>query len=299
MTRKRNGNRHNHRTETIEEPGTEAPSGTQSNHAAERKSRFLAAIQLGVSVAEAARWVGIPRTTLYRWRRNDPEFAWAWDNPKEQNPMVRSLEFEAFKRALNGNDRLLVFLLSPTTPTCSASVAGTNCSPRRPDRSVAPPSSPLFFNAEERKSPLQQSTRLPVPVSPSPTPHRQLTPWKTLTIYRKPAPFWNPSPCWKNPMPCPARKPATWHSHVPPGAPHFISEMEPNGTDGTHSSYKSFRPSYGSCAIRAAIRIWKPHLWDWNEPPVAHRLHPTPTRLTPSTTLPSILSHTTPSTSGG
>ena len=116
MSRKRNGNNRNHRTETIEEPGTEAPSGPQSNHAAERKSRFLAAIQLGVSVAEAARWVGIPRTTLYRWRRNDPEFAWDWDNPKEQNPMVRSLEFEAFKRALNGNDRLLVFLLKSYDP---------------------------------------------------------------------------------------------------------------------------------------------------------------------------------------
>lgn len=114
MSRKRNAKKHG--TKTIDQPGTEAATGPQSSRAAEIKTRFLAAIQLGVSVVEAARWVGISRRTLYRWRHSDPEFALAWDNPVKENPMVLSLEFEAFKRALNGNDRLLVFLLRSYHP---------------------------------------------------------------------------------------------------------------------------------------------------------------------------------------
>ena len=113
MSRKRNAN--NHRTKTIDQPGTETATGPQSSSVAESKIRFLGALQLGVSVAESARWVGIPRTTLYRWRRNDPEFARAWDDPDDDS-MVISLEFEAFKRALNGNDRLLILLLKSYHP---------------------------------------------------------------------------------------------------------------------------------------------------------------------------------------
>ena len=114
MSSKRNAK--NHSTKTIDQPGTETAIGPQSSRAAEIKTRFLAAIQLGVSVVEAARWVGISRRTLYRWRHSDPEFARAWDNPVKDNPMVLSLEFEAFKRAINGNDRLLVFLLRSYHP---------------------------------------------------------------------------------------------------------------------------------------------------------------------------------------
>lgn len=87
---------------------------SQSTPADDSKAKFLAARQFGSSVVDAARWAGVSRTTLYRWRRKDPGFAQAWHNPMDK--VVKALEFAAFQRAIEGNDRLLVFLLKSYNP---------------------------------------------------------------------------------------------------------------------------------------------------------------------------------------
>ncbi len=81
---------------------------------AARKERFIQAHHWGATVAEAARWAGIPVATLYRWRNQDPEFAQAWRGA--QDKLVEGLEREAFQRAANGSERMLIFLLRSYKP---------------------------------------------------------------------------------------------------------------------------------------------------------------------------------------
>ena len=102
------------RTEQTINQSSESPASPQSDPTEDSKTKFLAARQFGASVVQAARWAGIPRATVYRWRRRDPDFAKAWKDPEDR--VLQSLEFEAFKRALNGNDRLLIFLLKSYNP---------------------------------------------------------------------------------------------------------------------------------------------------------------------------------------
>ena len=80
--------------------------------AAQRK--FLAAHQLGASTTQAAHVAGVSRATLYRWRDSDPEFAQAWLESRDKS--MEDLEVAAYKRAIQGNDRLLMFLLKSHMP---------------------------------------------------------------------------------------------------------------------------------------------------------------------------------------
>ena len=112
MSRKRNSK--NRRRSMTEHPTEDTPADGDTSPTEASKTKFLAARQLGASVVEAARWAGIPRAIVYRWRRSDPDFAQAWNDPRDK--VVRGLEFEAFKRAIHGNDRLLVFLLKSYHP---------------------------------------------------------------------------------------------------------------------------------------------------------------------------------------
>ena len=112
MSHKRNNK--NRRTRVTEHPTDDTPADGDTSSTEASKTKFLAARQLGASVVEVARWAGIPRATVYRWRRSDPDFAQAWNDPRDK--VVRGLEFEALKRAIHGNDRLLVFLLKSYHP---------------------------------------------------------------------------------------------------------------------------------------------------------------------------------------
>ena len=112
MSRKRNNK--NLRTRVTGHPTEDTPADGDTSPTEASKTKFLAARQLGASVVEAARWAGIPRATVYRWRRSDPDFAQAWNDPRDK--VVQGLEFEAFKRAIHGNDHLLVFLLKSYHP---------------------------------------------------------------------------------------------------------------------------------------------------------------------------------------
>ena len=78
------------------------------------KLKFLKAHEGGATVAEAARCAGIHRSTVYRWREQDPEFAMAWDEARQK--LVEDLEMEAYKRAIDGSDRMLIFLLKAYKP---------------------------------------------------------------------------------------------------------------------------------------------------------------------------------------
>ncbi len=68
----------------------------------ERKSRFLAMLAEGGSVAAAAKQAKIGRRTAYEWRAADPEFATAWDEAIEVG--TDALEDEAVRRARDGVD---------------------------------------------------------------------------------------------------------------------------------------------------------------------------------------------------
>ncbi len=60
------------------------PRGTWSREDTPRKkAAFLDAIRKGLSVGTAAKAAGVRRRTPYTWRENDPEFAEAWAEARE------------------------------------------------------------------------------------------------------------------------------------------------------------------------------------------------------------------------
>ena len=83
------------------------PSYNDSALAA-KKQKFLSAYQLGATIAESARFAGVTPRTPYNWRSGDPQFAQAWGDARQK--LVEDLEAESFKRAIQGNDRMLMFL---------------------------------------------------------------------------------------------------------------------------------------------------------------------------------------------
>ena len=92
--------------------------GTYASHypttRAAKKERLLQAHHWGATVTEAARWAGVSVATLYRWRDNAPEFSKAWLDTRLT--LVEGLEREAFRRASQGSDRMLSFLLRYLRP---------------------------------------------------------------------------------------------------------------------------------------------------------------------------------------
>lgn len=66
------------------------------------------------TVRGACRAVKIAPSTAYRLRDRDPEFAAEWDEREEE--ATDELEEEAKRRALDGSDTLLIFLLKSRRP---------------------------------------------------------------------------------------------------------------------------------------------------------------------------------------
>jgi hypothetical protein len=73
------------------------------------KEVFLYHLSDGNSVTYSAKKAGVAPRTAYMWRGKDPEFAVAWDDALEQG--TDGLEDVALKRAKDGSDPLLMFLL--------------------------------------------------------------------------------------------------------------------------------------------------------------------------------------------
>ena len=98
----------------------------------EWRQAFLDSLRVTGNVSAAARLVGKARASLYRMRRNDPDFAAAWQDALEE--AVDWLELEALRRTVEGteenrfskgevvgtitrySDSLLMFLLKARRP---------------------------------------------------------------------------------------------------------------------------------------------------------------------------------------
>lgn len=80
----------------------------------EREEEFLRLLSEGVRVRNAANAVAILPPTLYRKRRENPEFAKRWEDA--QRIKVGHLIQEAERRAMSGSDKLLMFLLTNYAP---------------------------------------------------------------------------------------------------------------------------------------------------------------------------------------
>jgi len=96
------------------------------------KARFVAALAAGGTVLLAAQEVSISRTTAYRWREEDADFAEAWDDATDEG--TDRLEQEAIRRGRDGvkkpvfhqgvvcghlqeySDTLLIFMLKARRP---------------------------------------------------------------------------------------------------------------------------------------------------------------------------------------
>jgi hypothetical protein len=61
---------------------------------------FLAELAHGASVTAAAEYAGVSRAMVFRWRRDDLEFARRWDEAVQMG--VDRLEDEAYRRAVHG-----------------------------------------------------------------------------------------------------------------------------------------------------------------------------------------------------
>jgi len=85
---------------------------------AANKDRFIEALRKGHSVTKACEIAALPRRTAYHTRRNDPEFAAAWEDAIESS--VEILEDELRIRALDREDQkshlLLMFLIKKHRP---------------------------------------------------------------------------------------------------------------------------------------------------------------------------------------
>jgi len=71
--------------------------------------KFLAELKEGASVTEAAETAHIGRRTAYDYRAIDEDFASRWDDAIEAR--TDRLEVEGERRAMQGSDTLLMFLL--------------------------------------------------------------------------------------------------------------------------------------------------------------------------------------------
>ena len=81
---------------------------------AKKRVAFLRVLEEGQSVAAACDKAAVGRTAAYAWRKDDEEFAAAWDAAIETGTDM--LEDEAVRRALDKSDVLLIFMLKARRP---------------------------------------------------------------------------------------------------------------------------------------------------------------------------------------
>lgn len=79
-----------------------------------KQARFINALTDTGNVSRSASTAGIKRSTLYKWRNEDQDFASRWDEALEE--CTCALEGEAIRRAKEGSDTLLIFLLKALRP---------------------------------------------------------------------------------------------------------------------------------------------------------------------------------------
>jgi hypothetical protein len=91
------------------EDAVEPPGVIEGLTKAERVEEFLRLLGEGLTVRKAAAASRTNYVTLYRRRKEDPAFAKRWEDA--QRISIPRLETEAFRRAMLGSDKLLMFIL--------------------------------------------------------------------------------------------------------------------------------------------------------------------------------------------
>ena len=88
---------------------------TSGTHNEGQRKRFLVELAKFGSVRLACNVAGVSRSSVYTWRYEDKDFAFAWDMAEEAATDV--LEEEARSRAIEGqSDTMLMFLLKSLRP---------------------------------------------------------------------------------------------------------------------------------------------------------------------------------------
>ncbi len=100
-------------TESARRPPTRSKARREMS-TEELKRRFLEAYERYGTVTSACRIVELSRDSPYRWRQQDPEFNEAFENSR--NVVADDLEQEALRRAHDGSDLLLIFMLKALRP---------------------------------------------------------------------------------------------------------------------------------------------------------------------------------------
>lgn len=80
-----------------------------------KKAAFLAALAKYGSISAACRATGTGRQTHYDWLKADPDYAQGFADANEER--IERLEAEADRRAKEGSDVLLIFLLKAARPS--------------------------------------------------------------------------------------------------------------------------------------------------------------------------------------
>lgn len=76
-----------------------------------RRQRFLSALAIGSSVAQACAHADVAWTTVYSWRRKEPRFRKAWDTALREGSaaMAARLDSEVMQRAVVGIDEPVLY----------------------------------------------------------------------------------------------------------------------------------------------------------------------------------------------
>jgi transposase-like protein len=81
----------------------------------EKREEFLRVLGETGNVTQTCEIVNVSRDCVYRWRRENEEFAQAWEDTLS-GPAADALEDEARRRAQAGSDVLTMFLLKGIRP---------------------------------------------------------------------------------------------------------------------------------------------------------------------------------------
>ena len=79
-----------------------------------KKKRFIETLAAQGTVSHAAQAAGVSRNTAYRWRQDDLEFAYLWDEAHEN--AVDEVESVLYQKALSGDTIAMIFYLKAHRP---------------------------------------------------------------------------------------------------------------------------------------------------------------------------------------
>lgn len=81
------------------------------------RAAFLESLGKTGQIAKSARAAKVDRTTVYQWKRKNPEFARAWDEALElAADMLEDVAFQRATRPSDPSDSLLTLLLKAHKP---------------------------------------------------------------------------------------------------------------------------------------------------------------------------------------